>query len=380
MGVKYRYRKWYIRFWQNYKEVLMATEAQSKREAKTIEHMVKRAIRTGDFSRLNQDSREICVRYYQKRRLKVPEQLFQNDQGSLIQLEPVEEMTVERAARLCYDDPDVQGKGPAYRDRFKQCIAHLLEYMGPHTPMESIRARDVKHYCKYREKQGAAPATITRERYILSKIFRYLMENDLVAKNPATLVRSGVETSSTNTLYIGKAGFEKIVEALPDWYKPIAWTAFYTGMRQGEIRMLHRGQLDLDRRIIELSSADTKERRSKKVPIHADLVPILRDVLTKGRVVGIETVFLRDGQPILRTQMRRYWEKAVLEAGYPGFRFHDIRHIWKTNARASGISGEIRRAIMGHADRLGSVHERYGPKVMKEYLEAVDVMEFDHSE
>jgi len=86
MGVKYRYRKWYIRFWQNYKEVLMATEAQSKREAKTIEHMVKRAIRTGDFSRLNEDSREICVRYFQKRRLKVPEQLFQNDQGSLIQL------------------------------------------------------------------------------------------------------------------------------------------------------------------------------------------------------------------------------------------------------------------------------------------------------
>jgi integrase len=198
------------------------------------------------------------------------------------------------------------------------------------------------------------------------------MENDLITKNPAILVRNSAETSTTKAIYIPKAGFEKIVDALPSWYKPIAWTAFYTGMRQGEIRNLNRSQLNLDRRIIELSSADTKEGRSKKIPIHKDLVPILR-------IIGIDTVFLRDGQPIARTQMRRYWEKACREAGYPGFRFHGIRHIWKTNARASGINGEIRRAIMGHSERRGSVHERYGPKVMKEYLEAVDMMEFDHS-
>jgi integrase len=357
----------------------MATEALSKREAKSIEYMVKKAIRTGDFSRLNQGSREICVRYFQNRRLKIPDQLLQNDQGSPIQLEFDEEMTLERAARLCYDDPDVQGKSETYRERFKQCVAHLLEYMGPHCPVESIRVRDIKHYCKEREKEGAASATITRERYILSKIYRYLMENDLITKNPAILVRNSAETSTTKAIYIPKAGFEKIVDALPSWYKPIAWTAFYTGMRQGEIRNLNRSQLNLDRRIIELSSADTKEGRSKKIPIHKDLVPILRDVLTNGRIIGIDTVFLRDGQPIARTQMRRYWEKACREAGYPGFRFHGIRHIWKTNARASGINGEIRRAIMGHSERRGSVHERYGPKVMKEYLEAVDMMEFDHS-
>lgn len=357
----------------------MATEAQSKREAKNIEHMVKMAIRTGDFSRLNQDSRDICIRYFRNRSLKLPDQLLQNDQGSPIQLEFNEEMTLERAARLCYDDPDVQGKDAAYKERFKQCVAHLLEYMGPHCPVESIRVREVKHYCKEREKQGAASATITREKYILSKIYRYLMENDLVVKNPAILVRNRAETSNTETVYIPRAGFEKIIAALPDWYKPIAWTAFYTGMRQGEIRNLNRSQLDLDRRIIELSSSDTKEGRSKKIPIHRDLVQILRDVLTTEKIVEIDAVFLRDGQPIPRTQMRRFWEKAVREAGYPGFRFHGIRHIWKTNARASGVNGEIRRAIMGHSERLGSVHERYGPKVMKEYLEAVDMMEFDHS-
>ncbi len=51
MGIRYRYRKWYIRFWKNHEEVLMATEALSKREAKSIEHMVKKAIRNWRFLR-----------------------------------------------------------------------------------------------------------------------------------------------------------------------------------------------------------------------------------------------------------------------------------------------------------------------------------------
>ena len=79
------------------------------------------------------------------------------------------------------------------------------------------------------------------------------MENDLFTKNRAILVRNSKETSNSKAIYITKAGFKKIVDALPYWYKPIAWTAFYTGMRQGEIRNLNRSQLDLDRRIIELS-------------------------------------------------------------------------------------------------------------------------------
>lgn len=379
MGVKYRYRKWYIRFWKNYDEVLMATDAQSKREAKHIEQLVKRAIRTGDFSRLNRDSREICVRYHKNRKLKVPEQLLQTDQGYQIQIESQEELTLERAAKLCYSDPDVQKKNSEYKDRFKQCVAHILEFMGSNSAVESIRASDVKQYCVEREKQGAASATINREKYILSKIFRHLMENDLVTKNPVSLVRSPPEKSKVQDVYIPRSDFRKIVDNLPEWYQPIAWTAFFTGMRQGEIRNLDRSQLDLEQRIIELSSSDTKEGRSKKIPIHKDLVPVLRAVMVSTQSIGDEKVFLRYGKPIEKSHMRRFWEKAVSEAGYPGFRFHGIRHLWKTNARASGIDGEIRRAIMGHSDRRGSIHERYGPKIMKEYLEAIDKMNFEQT-
>ncbi len=379
VGVKYRYRKWYIRFWRNHKETQMATEAQSKREAQNIEHMVKRALRTGDFSKLSRDARNICVRYHQNRQLKIPEELLQNDHGYPIQTELYEELTLERAARLCYHDPDVQKKSSYYKERFKQCVAHILEFMGPHSPAESIRPRDVKLYCKEREKQGAAPATITREKYIISKIYRHLMENDLLEKNPASLVKSPPDRPKAESTYVSKSEFSRIVELLPDWYRPIAWTAFYTGMRQGEIRTLNLDQVDLERRIIELSSADTKEGRLKKIPIHKELVPILRNSLNSYRLGETEQVFLRDGKPIPKTRMRRSWEKAVSEAGYPGFCFHGIRHVWKTNARASGVDGEIRRAIMGHSDRRGSIHERYGPKMLKEYLKAIDSMSFDQT-
>ena len=63
----------------------------------------------------------------------------------------------------------------------------------------------------------------------------------------------------------------------------MALTAYYTGMRQGEIRNLTRSQLDLDRRVIRLGPEDTKERSHKRVPIHDDLVPVLKRALTVRR-------------------------------------------------------------------------------------------------
>jgi len=70
-------------------------------------------------------------------------------------------------------------------------------------------------------------------------------------------------------------------------------------------------------------------------------------------------------------------EKAeLLKKPFP--RFHDLRHTWKTNARRSGMDGEIRESILGHASREKSVSERYGRISDLELLEAIDSMTFDH--
>jgi integrase len=118
-------------------------------------------------------------------------------------------------------------------------------------------------------------------------------------------------------------------------------------MRRGEILSLTGTRVKLDTRMILLGPGDTKEGQWKRVPIHRDLVYILKEVV---KAIGL------DPAPV----------------------FHDLRHTWKTNARRSGMDMEMREAIMGHGDRTRSVRERYGHISDQELLKAIDTLTFNH--
>jgi hypothetical protein len=56
---------------------------------------------------------------------------------------------------------------------------------------------------------------------------------------------------------------------------------------------------------------------------------------------------------------------------------HDLRHTWSVNARRSGLDYEIRQSIMGHADRMKPVGERYGFISDEEIITAIDKFTYD---
>ena len=79
--------------------------------------------------------------------------------------------------------------------------------------------------------------------------------------------------------------------------------------------------------------------------------------------------------------MRRFWESAVRKAGLPSsFHFHDIRHVWKGNARRSGIDPEIREDIMGHWWAGKNVNTRYGYISNDELVQAIDRFTVDNGD
>jgi len=86
---------------------------------------------------------------------------------------------------------------------------------------------------------------------------------------------------------------------------PIAQTAYFAGMRQGEILGLRRGQLDLGNRMIVLAPEDVKESDWKRVPIDRELVPILDNAL-KIRAICRAKVYI---------MVSRYWLGLLLISG-----------------------------------------------------------------
>lgn len=97
--------------------------------------------------------------------------------------------------------------------------------------------------------------------------------------NPVPAVSQLSTKGSERKVYLSFSHVMKIVELSPDWFKSLVLTAYYTGMRKNEIMELTRKDVDLVDRIIHLTPEDTGERDWKTVPIHEDLVPVLRDVM-----------------------------------------------------------------------------------------------------
>ncbi len=370
MSVIERNNENYIYFRPFGKELIgLKTLAATKREAKEMETMLRRACRTGDYSSLDLPTRELCVRMFQNRKWEMPEGLVLYDEVKT-------EFTVWDAVTLVLKHPEI--KDSSVRERHEHGFAHLVEKWGKAFPVKEIWIPQIKRYHMERLSEGAAPSTVNKEKAALSRMFQVLIEIRYLDVNPAKLVKNLSEKSGQRQVYIGLQDFTGISEHIPSWFRPVVQTAYFTGMRRGEIQKLRRHQVRLGQRMIFIGPEDTKEGNWKRIPIHEELVPILEGIM-KVRVLGRDELFLVDGAPIAKGTGRRGWENAVQAVGLePAPHFHDLRHTWKTNARRSGMDPEIREAIMGHWFKEKSITERYGRIGDQELIRAIDQMTFDH--
>ena len=65
--------------------------------------------------------------------------------------------------------------------------------------------------------------------------------------------------------------FQSLLKHAPAHLRPILLTAYYTGMRRGEILGLIWNKVDLPGRVIRLDAADTKDAERRDVPICDEL-------------------------------------------------------------------------------------------------------------
>ena len=185
----------------------------------------------GDYRALDPASREVCIR------------MFQNQHGECLLIlgseELVsEELTLWKAIELCLKYPGVRNS--SNRERHEQSFLHIVEKWGKDFPVKSIWIPQIKEYQIQRLNEGAAPSTVNKEKAALSKMFQVLMELRHVDVNPARLVKNLSEKSGERQVYVSHGDFHKILDFLPVWFRSIAQTAYYTGMRRGEVVGLTR--------------------------------------------------------------------------------------------------------------------------------------------
>lgn len=374
MSIRKRNGAWFIDFRPfNEKKVGVKIDVRSKTEARLVETAILIACRTGDYAGLDAITRDATIRMFRNQKLELPPGLRPE--------QPTAELTLMKAAKMTLNSPGIIDSDN--RARHEMSFAHILEHFGEGRSVKAIWVPELREYQQARVKQGAAGATVNREMCSLSRMFNLLMESRLLDVNPCRMLKGLSTKSGERQVYLGFADVSKIIGACPEWYRPIAWTAYYTGMRRGEILGLSRRRVDLDARMIRMTPEHTKESRFKRVPIHRDLVPILHSAI-RVPYLGSDSVFLlhdaRGYRPLGTESFKNVWERVMIKLEWPKPwpRFHDLRHTWKTNARRSGIDSQISEAILGHSDRALSVKDRYGHISDTELVAAIDQFGTDH--
>lgn len=161
----------------------------------------------------------------------------------------------------------------------------------------------------------------------------------------------------------------KLIAALPGEWRALWATAFYAGLRLGELLALRWEDVDLASGVIRVERAyDYVEREFiyvkttagfRKVPIAAALRDILLDhKLDAGRDTGL--VFGRTAElPAVYQTIRRHAAKAWAKAALDLIGLHEARHTFASLMIDAGVNIKAISTFMGHAS-VKITLDRYG--------------------
>jgi integrase len=244
--------------------------------------------------------------------------------------------------------------------------------------VNKIQSQDLNHYKALRKAAGKSDSYIDQEIGAAKSMINTANENKkvggdtvMVFKNCKKLLKKGANRRDT---VLTHSEYKALYAAVSEHLKAIVATAFWTGMRRGEILKITWDKVDLSNRMIRLRPEDTKERKSKKVPISKTLRTILMQVPGRG-TSGY--VFRYKGSAIsdIRTGFIEGCKEAGIQYGRKGgFVFHDLRHTAKTIARKAGVDKNVRMIIFGHSDG-NDMDSHYDTVDEGDLIDAIDRVE-----
>jgi integrase len=247
---------------------------------------------------------------------------------------------------------------------------HLVEYFGQKLARE-IRPVMIESFqqemldrpcCKG---TGYRPATVNRMHALMKRIYSLAVREDLVEKNPCLKVPMLPENNKRDRV-ISHGEYQALLSHLPEYAADVVVTAYYTGMRLGEILGLTWKRVDPKEGFIELEEEDTKTSEPRRIYYNG----VLKDIfLARNKVRRIDHgfVFTYRGKHIQR--IYKSFKKACENAGIENFTFHDLRHTFNTNMRKAGVDRSVIMKITGH--KTTSMFERYNTVDKGEAREAM---------
>ncbi len=248
---------------------------------------------------------------------------------------------------------------PATVRSYRQAAeTYLKPSLGRLRLAELVRG-DVQRLVDKLHANGMSGSTIRNKLDPLRVVYRRALQDDEVSRNPTERLRlPAMDTKPHSVGSLERVG--GLLDALP-MSERAAWaTAFYAGLRVGELRALRWSHIDFEAGVIRVQAGwdDQAGEQQTKTQAGERTVPLVgrvraelaRHKLATGRS-GDDLVFGRSRsdafvRSTLRARALKAWKAAELEPLTP----HEARHCCPSYFSAAGLTPKEVQTALGHAD------------------------------
>jgi integrase len=244
---------------------------------------------------------------------------------------------------------------------------HVLPELGGARISEISRV-DVQDFVDRMVAAGHAATTVRNAVSTLQLVFGRALDRGELAINPTERLRLPTAQGRRDRIAPPHEA-AALIAAVPERDRALWATAFYGGLRAGELRALRWGDVDLAAGRIRVERGyddkagviETKTgagRRTVPVPV------VLRDFLIEHRHASGRGddgyVFGRDASsPFTPSAVHRRAKDAWEDAGLDSIGLHEARHTYASLMIAAGVNAKALSTYMGHSSITVTL-DRYG--------------------
>lgn len=248
--------------------------------------------------------------------------------------------------------------------------------------LAEITTEQIKDWRYARLKRGIKASSLEREVNALKGLFSRAVVDQLITDNPVkglerlNIVQEGrvrwLSREEERRLRLAldqrqerdrlgresgnKWRLERKVELLPDMrnltytdhVKPMVLLSINTGVRQGELLSLEWPMVDLERRQLTVSAANSKSSKVRHIPLNDEAYSALngwKKQTNKSQGYVFEG---QEGLPM--TSLKTAWKKLLIDAEITNFTWHDMRHHFASWLVMGGVDLNTVRELLGHSD------------------------------
>jgi integrase len=224
-------------------------------------------------------------------------------------------------------------------------------------PLDEISRADLQELVDELVADGDAATTIEQTLNAVRAIYRHELGRDRIKVNPTrgvTLPSGGNRRERFATPAEAKA----LLAVLPEEDRAVWATAFYAGLRRGELMALRDEAVDLEAGEVRVSAGwdlvegeqATKGRERRTVPIIGELRKILAEHRLRTGRRGRDLFFGETAtSPFAAPGLQKRADRAWREAGLERITLHECRHTFASIAIAAGVNIGTVSAALGHA-------------------------------